>query len=268
MDRQRLIDRFESEMAKVSRPGVDKLMGYIRKSDFYTAPASTKYHLACEGGLLLHSLNVLDALRGLMTYRETDGKWEYTVAGKRIAIVSDENLIIIALLHDICKTYFYGTATRNVKNEKTGKWEKAPFYTVEDKMPLGHGAKRAMIIKQYMELTSMEMYAIWWHMGFNGNTENDTCVGLAIEKYPIVLALQTADMQAAKIMEAGMENKPPFDKAAEPIPAADESKPKPRAKAKPKQEQEQQEAAPDLDFDETDYQDAPPLPPGPPQEVN
>ncbi len=265
MDKQILIERFENEMAKVKRPGVDKLMDYIRKSDFYTAPASTKYHLACESGLLQHSLNVLDALRTILVYSKADNTWQYQVAGKVPAIIPDDSVIIMALLHDICKTYFYGTSTRNVKNEKTGKWEKVPYYTIEDKMPLGHGAKSAMIIKQYMELTSMEMYAIWWHMGFNGNMENDTCVGLAIEKYPMVLALQTADMQASKIMEAGMENKPPFVEANVPTEAA-KNQPKPRAKAKPKQEQQQE--ATDLDFDEADYQDAPPLPTEPPQEVN
>ena len=271
MDKQKLIDRFESEMAKVNRPGVDKLMEYIRKSDFYTAPASTKYHLACESGLLQHSLNVLDALRGLLTPADTQmTTWHYTTAGRAVETISDECVIIMALLHDICKTHFYGISTRNAKNEKTGKWEKVPFYTVDDKMPLGHGAKSAMIIKQYMELTSMETYAIWWHMGFNGNMENDTCVGLAIEKYPIVLALQTADMQAAKIMEAGTENKPPFNETYEPESETNESqpKPKPTAKAKPKQEQPQEESTPDLDFDETDYQDAVPLPSEPPQEVN
>lgn len=72
MDRQALITRFEAELGKVNRPGIDKLMGYIRGSDFYTAPASTKFHLSCEGGLLQHSLNVLDALRGLL-YRNGDG---------------------------------------------------------------------------------------------------------------------------------------------------------------------------------------------------
>ena len=275
MDRQRLIDRFESEMAKVSRPGVDKLMEYIRKSDFYTAPASTKYHLACESGLLQHSLNVLDALRGSLTPTyDASGKlcgWEYKVAGRASATIPDESVIVMALLHDICKTYFYGTSTRNVKNEKTGKWEKVPYYTVEDRMPLGHGAKSAMIIKTYMELTNMEMYAIWWHMGFNGEKENDTCVGAAIEKYPAVLALHMADMQAAKIMESLTDNKQTFidmesQPPSEPKPEA-KSQPKPRAKAKPKQEQ-QQEAASDLDFDETDYQDAYPLPSEPPQEVN
>ncbi len=83
MDRQALINRFEAEMELVSRsrPDAEKLMDYIRHSDFYTAPASTKYHLACEGGLLQHSLNVLDALRGLLSWR-SDGQWEYRAVGK------------------------------------------------------------------------------------------------------------------------------------------------------------------------------------------
>ena len=178
MDKEELIARFESEMAKVKRPGIDKLMDYIRKSDFYTAPASTKFHLSCESGLLQHSLNVLDALRGLLQEEQTneDGTkaWFYTVAGTSVAQVKDESVILIALLHDICKTYFYSTSTRNVKNEKTGKWEKVPFYTVNDLMPLGHGPKSAMLIKNYIKLTSEEMYAIWWHMGFTDqHTDKD-----------------------------------------------------------------------------------------------
>ena len=118
---QKLVKRFEDEMAKVKRPGVDKLMDYIRKSDFYTAPASTKYHLACEGGLLLHSLNVLDALRSVLVFSEKDNAWQYQIAGKIPSIIQDESVIITALLHDICKTYFYGISTRNVKNEKTNQ---------------------------------------------------------------------------------------------------------------------------------------------------
>lgn len=213
MDRQALINRFEAEMELVSssRSGVDKLMKYIQGSDFYTAPASTKYHLCCEGGLLQHSLNVLDALRGLLVFNPITGFWEYHVAGKAVAAeIPAESVTIAALLHDICKTYFYGTSMRNVKNEKTGKWEKQPYYTVEDKMPLGHGPKSAMIIKQYMELTTPEMYAIWWHMGFNGNYENDTAAGASYEKYPLALALYTADMIASRLMEGEKENKPLF----------------------------------------------------------
>ena len=178
MDRQALISRFEAEMGKINRPGIDKLMSYIQSSDFYTAPASTKFHLSCEGGLLQHSLNVLDALRGLLVFNTITGLYEYQVAGKVAAEIPAESVTIAALLHDICKTHFYTTAMRNVKNEKTNRWEKQPYYTIDDKMPLGHGPKSAMIVKQYIELTTPEMYAIWWHMGFNGNFENDTDTGL------------------------------------------------------------------------------------------
>jgi len=210
MDRQALIDRFEAELGKVQRPGMDNLLDYIRKSDFYTAPASTKYHLACEGGLLQHSLNVLDALRGILVRDPVGEKWLYTVGGTTVDTLTDESVIMMALLHDICKTHFYTTSMRNVKNEKTGRWEKQPFYTIDDKMPLGHGPKSAMIIKQYTTLTTPEMYAIWHHMGFNGNFENDTAVGQSMELYPAVLALHTADMMASRFMEAEKENKAAF----------------------------------------------------------
>ena len=214
------IAHFEAELAKVQRPGMDKLLEYIQKSDFYKAPASTKYHLACPGGLLQHSLNVLDALRGLLSWR-SDGVWEYRAAGKVVDTIPDDSVIMMALLHDICKTHFYGTSTRNVKNETTGRWEKVPFYTVNDMMPLGHGPKSAMIIKQYTTLTSQELYAIWHHMGMNGNYENDNAVGKSIEMYPAVLALQTADMMASRFMEGEKENLELFADAPAPA-SADE----------------------------------------------
>ena len=211
MDRQALITRFEAELGKVNRPGIDKLMGYIRGSDFYTAPASTKYHLAAPGGLLQHSLNVLDALRGLLTRDETGENWLYTVGGTTVATIPEDSVTVMALLYDICKTHFYGTSTRNQKNDATGKWEKVPFYTVDDKMPLGHGPKSAMIVKQYTTLTTAEMYAIWHHMGMTGDYENDNAVGKSIEMFPAVLALHTADMMASRFMEGEKENKPPFN---------------------------------------------------------
>ena len=248
MDRQALITRFEAEMGKINRPGVDKLMKYIQGSDFYTAPASTKFHLSCEGGLLQHSLNVLDALRGLL-YRNGDGPWEYVVAGRAAAEIPTESVTLAALLHDICKTHFYTTSTRNQKNEATGKWEKVPFYTIKDRMPLGHGAKSAMIVKQYMDLTNREMYAIWWHMGFSEGADANA-VGGSIELYPIVLALQTADMAASRIMEAEKGNKAAFLDPA-PVGAAQDA----AAKAS---------APPPLN--DTDappmFEEAPPLEPG------
>ena len=232
MNREANIARFEAEMSKVHRPGMDKLMAFIRKSDFYTAPASTKYHLSCEGGLLQHSLNVLDALRGMMT-KENDGqnedgtpriKYHYAVAGQFVTTIPEESLIVIALLHDICKTYFYTVSTRNAKNEQTGKWEKVPFFTVSDKMPLGHGSKSAMIIKQYIELTTPEMYAIWWHMGFCDTADTQT-LAQAIKQYPLIWAIHTADMMASYFMEADGDNKPTFIPSEEPAAQTEEDDP-------------------------------------------
>lgn len=217
MNIQKNIARFEAELAKVNRPGMDKLLDYIRQSDFYKAPASTKYHLSCEGGLLQHSLNVLDALREIMT-KENDGrnedgtpriKYHYSVAGKFVATIPEESLSIIALLHDICKTYFYTTSMRNAKNEQTGKWEKVPYFTVKDRMPLGHGDKSVMIIKQYIDLTTPEMYAIWHHMGFTENADFQTLTN-AIDKFPIIWAMHTADMMASHFMEDEAGNKDAF----------------------------------------------------------
>ena len=212
MNREQNIARFEAEMSKVKRPGVDKLMEYIKKSDFYTAPASTKYHLSVNGGLLQHSLNVLDALREMLV-KENDGtdetgkpkiKYHYAVAGKFVATITEESLIVMALLHDICKTYFYTEGFRWYKDDQN-KWQKAPTFEVDDKMPLGHGDKSAMIIKQYMELTSPEMYAIWWHMGITDGGDQRQ-FGQAIDKYPIIYALHTADMIASHFMEANEGN--------------------------------------------------------------
>ncbi len=203
------ITRFEAELAKVQRPGMDKLLEYIRKSDFYSAPASTKFHLSCPGGLLQHSLNVLDALRGLLDRNAAENTWEYRTAGQTVDTIPDDSVIIMALLHDLCKTYFYSISYRNAKNA-AGNWEKVPYYTVQDRMPLGHGPKSVMLIKEYTTLTSMEMYAIWHHMGRTGDFENDSAVGRSMEMFPAVLALQTADMMASRFMEDMQGNLEPF----------------------------------------------------------
>ena len=120
---------------------------------------------------------------------------------------------VYAIAPDAAEAIILGGHTGNSAfwiNDATGKWEKVPYYTVNDRMPLGHGSKSAMIIKQYMDLTNPEMYAIWHHMGFTGDYENNTTVGAAFEKYPLALALYMADMMASRIMEAESGNKPLF----------------------------------------------------------
>lgn len=149
MNREANIARFEAELAKVQRPGMDKLLEYIRHSDFYTAPASTKYHLSCEGGLLQNSLNVLDALRGLLM-KEPDGKdeagnpkvkYHYVVADKFVATFPQDSVIITALLHDICKTFFYTTSTRNAKMRRPGSGKRCPTTQSTIKCPSDTGPR-------------------------------------------------------------------------------------------------------------------------------
>ena len=102
--RQNNIDRFEQLLMSTNRTGTDKLIEFLRKSDFYTAPASTKYHLSCEGGLLQHSLNVYDALISKVKNNPT---WQQDF--------NPTSLIITALLHDLCETYFYVSEVKNRK---------------------------------------------------------------------------------------------------------------------------------------------------------
>ena len=121
---------------------------------------------------------------------------------------SEETIAIVALLHDVCKINFYTTEMRNKKNDATGQWEKVPFYTINDTLPYGHGEKSVYIISGFFygddRLTRDEAFAIRYHMGFSG-TEDKNNIGRALEMYPLALALNVADMEAAYFLE-GSEN--------------------------------------------------------------
>lgn len=203
MDIDANIERFEKEMSKIdrdSRPGIEKLMDYIRKSDMYTAPSSTRFHLSVRGGLLQHSLNVLNVLRSLL-HDNGDGTYTYLVCGEDLGErfhISEESVIIIALLHDLCKTRFYKEDERWRKDEN-GQWEKYNTYTIDDQSPLGHGEKSALMIQQFMPLEPVELYAIRWHMGFSD--DNTNTFSKAVDLYPIVWAVHCADMMATHFIE-------------------------------------------------------------------
>ena len=187
-------ERFEQLLSSVQREGIDKLLEFIRKSDFYTAPASTKHHGAYEGGLLEHSLNVFDCLVKKFT--------ENSVWVETLFNIDMDTITIASLLHDICKTYYYTVDYRNTKDEN-GQWIKVPFYTVDDRIPYGHGDKSVMMIEEYIKLKPVERYAIRWHMGFAEPKENWGTLGEAIKKYPLILALHQADMEATYLLEKG-----------------------------------------------------------------
>lgn len=196
------IERFENLLSAVRRDGIERLLEYIRKSDFYTAPASTRYHSCHEGGLLEHSLNVLDCL----LYKTNNIVWENIFKG-----LERDSLIIVSLLHDLCKTNFYGTELKNkkvysengTKRDNKGRydWESVPSYTIDDKIPYGHGEKSVMMIEEFIKLKPVEKYAIRWHMGFTEPKENWNTLSLAIRKYPLILAVHQADLEATYLLE-------------------------------------------------------------------
>ena len=178
----------------ITRTGADKLLDYMlsEESDFFTAPASTRYHGAYEGGLLEHSLNVY---HNLCAYLERTRVHE--VYG--FAEYSAESIAISALLHDLCKMNFYTVDYRNSKNA-AGVWEKVPFYKIDDRLPYGHGEKSVFMISFFMHLRKEEAMAIRWHMGFSGPEDPNT-VGRALERYPLAFALHVADMEATYFLE-------------------------------------------------------------------
>ena len=171
----------------ITRRGAAELLEWIQKTDFFTAPASTKYHCACENGLVMHSVSVFRTMVEKHFDEETD---------------SMESFAICALLHDLCKAQFYKVSSRNVKNDETGQWEKVPFYAIEDTFPYGHGEKSVFLIERFMRLRLDEAMAIRWHMGgFDDN--NGMYVSKAYDKYPLAVKLHLADLESTYLREKG-----------------------------------------------------------------
>ena len=172
-----------SLLNKTNRPGMDKLISFLQKSDFFKAPASTRFHGAFEGGLAQHSMKVYEILK------------EKVKTSVIPLDIKEESILIIGLLHDICKVNFYKVDYRNAKNS-LGVWEKVPYYAVEDTIPYGHGEKSVMMISEYIKLTNEEKYAIRWHMGYTEPKELYGTIGEAYKKYPIALLAHEADLEA------------------------------------------------------------------------
>lgn len=179
-------------LKSTDRKGIDNLIDWLEnESDFFTAPASTKYHLNREKGLLEHSLNV---------YKNLDNDLFYNAYDK----YSENTVIIVSLLHDICKANFYKTSERNIK--KDDKWVKENYYTIDDLYPVGHGEKSVIIAQKFINLSDEEIMAIRWHMGFSESKDNYNYVSKAFSMYPLALYLHMADLKATYIDE-NMEEK-------------------------------------------------------------
>lgn len=176
-------EKFIELLRSTNRQGMEELISFLEKTDFFTAPASTRFHGSFEGGLLAHSLKVYEIL-------------DYKVKNNVLNLdFPDDTVKIVSLLHDICKLNFYKVDYRNAKNA-LGEWEKVPYYTIDDTIPYGHGEKSVMMISEYIKLTPEEKYSIRWHMGYTEPKELYNTIGAAYKKYPLALMMHEADLEA------------------------------------------------------------------------
>lgn len=180
---------FETEArTAIHRSGIDNLLLYLHSTDFYTAPASTRFHGAEECGLVKHSLAVYENFWKIAPVFGYDHSPEH-----------DESAAIACLFHDLCKIDFYTTSYRNVKDDETGKWQRVPCYTVDEKLPYGsHGAKSVYIVQNHIHLTPEEAMAIHNHMGAynNGTYENS---GKAFDYSLLAWLVHVADEAATYV---------------------------------------------------------------------
>lgn len=176
----------------IKRDGIEDLLNWIEKSDFFTAPASTKFHGAYAGGLVEHSLNVYECMSKLAERYPDKG-------------ISEESVAICALFHDLCKANFYKIGTRNVKDNDTGKWYTKEIYEIDEKFPIGHGEKSCIIIQWFLkQLTVDELLAIRFHMGgFDAAVKGgDFSLNKAYDMCVLAPMLHLADMEASYLIES------------------------------------------------------------------
>lgn len=181
---ERFLDIYKSN---ITREGADELLEWLTGSDFFIAPASTRFHGSYEGGLLEHSLNVYDCLRELAECWPTG--------------CDMETIAISSLLHDVCKVNTYKKGTRNVKVD--GRWTTKEVFEHDEKFPCGHSEKSVIILQNFLRLKSEEIYAIRAHMGgFDTSVKGgDRFIGEIFERCPLAVMLHIADMQATYLIE-------------------------------------------------------------------
>lgn len=172
------------------RKGIDKVIKYLEESDFFVAPASTKYHGNYDGGLAEHSLNVRDLLK--------EKNERYNLG------LGEDTINITGLLHDFCKINFYNKQTCWRKNDNN-RWESYEGYKVQDDFPIGHGEKTVIMLQCFIRLTREEIIMMRWHMGNTEPKELLMTIGNAYSIVPAAVALHTADMEASYLLEEHFE---------------------------------------------------------------
>lgn len=172
----------------ITRPGSAELLRWLESSDFFDAPASTRFHGSYHGGLCEHSVHVWEEMvRLLKLYPEIK--------------TNGETVAIVTLLHDLCKVGCYKTELRNVKEGNV--WVKRPYYTFKEDFPYGgHGSKSVFRVQRFMSLSDEEAVAINCHMGFADRAPGDYGLGDAYDEFPLAWLVHVADESATYIRES------------------------------------------------------------------
>lgn len=198
-DNQHYKDEFLEMLRSTGRDGVEEVIQYLEEIGFFKAPASAAHHLATEGGLVEHSVNTCRS--ALAVY---EGMKALDTSLERV--VTPANIIIAALLHDVCKSDSYEKSMRKRKND-LGIDEYVPgFRAVTPKLPIGHG-ERSLVMLLYntpIDLTDEEMMAIRWHMGpwgLNFNSGEEGRLYDAAYDSPLVTIVHAGDLLASRIIE-------------------------------------------------------------------
>jgi len=187
----------------IHRDGIDGLLDYLEnKTDFFTAPSSTSFHLNEDGGLCQHSINVFRAAMtlnsGIVAPAIEAGTSAFTTP------LPTESIALAALFHDVCKTKICRKAERWKKDEN-GRWVSYPGYEIQDEFPFGHGEKSCVILGWFVRLRQEELLAIRWHMGMFDMAEPGSssryAYRAAMERSPLVSLLQCADLIASNCLE-------------------------------------------------------------------
>lgn len=194
-------EEFISLLRSTNREGIEKLIDWLcNKSDFFIAPSSTRFHGNYPGGLCQHSLNVYRIAKGFLPTCQL-----YSADPAKFSEITEDNIIIATLLHDLCKTNFYKPVQKYRKDENNN-WELYNTYDIEDKFPFGHGEKSVFMAQRFINLTGNEALAIRWHMGCGdvGTYISDFskyAATSAYNKVPLTTVVAISDFTASMLAE-------------------------------------------------------------------
>ena len=194
--KEQKISTFESLLNSTGREGIDSVISFIRKTEFYNSPASSKFHSNYDGGLLDHSLIVY-----MLANRYKDVILEEKPELKDK--IKNESIVLTSLLHDICKTCLYVKTTK-WKKDSNDNWVSYMGYDVNDTFPIGHGEKSVIILQNIgLTLYPDEMLAIRYHMGMYDDASSNLKKAqfAAVQMSPLVPIIQMADFTASSLME-------------------------------------------------------------------